>query len=415
MPASSQKAYRIYLIYSALCDAFYALTFTVNTVYYVQTAHLDPLQLVLVGTALETSVFVFEIPTGVVADVYSRRLSIIIGMFLTAAGFVLQGAWPSFLPIILAQVLWGIGYTFTSGATQAWISDEIGEAQAGAAFLRANQFSQFGFLAGTGVSVVLGAVALNLPMITSGVLFACLGIFLIIAMPEDGFTPTPAEDRTSWQRMAATLRDGLKVVRRRPALGGILAVGLVYGLYSEGFDRLWTAYLLEHFTFPALGNLPQIVWFGLISAVSALLSIAASEVVRRRVETSRSRSIALVMAGTTAALVAALAGFACSAVFGVALALYWVISALRQINYPLYTAWVNQRLDPQVRATVISMSSQVDAFGQIAGGPGVGLVARRVSLRAGLLTSALLLSPALGLIAGILRGSRSEVSESGDQ
>ena len=114
--------------------AVYRCIFTASSIYQVTVAGLTPLQLVLVGTTLELSVFIFEIPTGVVADVYSRRLSIIIGMFLIGLGFLVEGTFPIFWAILLAQVLWGVGYTFTSGATEAWITDEIGEAAAGQGF-----------------------------------------------------------------------------------------------------------------------------------------------------------------------------------------------------------------------------------------------------------------------------------------
>ena len=106
------------------------MIFTMSALYQVQRAQLSVIQLVLVGTVLELSIFLFEIPTGMVADAVSRRLSVILGVFLIGAGFLLEGALPIFATILLAQVLWGLGYTFTSGATQAWITDEIGEAAA---------------------------------------------------------------------------------------------------------------------------------------------------------------------------------------------------------------------------------------------------------------------------------------------
>jgi DHA3 family tetracycline resistance protein-like MFS transporter len=100
----------------------------------------------------------------------------------------------------------------------------------------------------------------------------------------------------------------------------------------------------------------------------------------------------------TGLISAALIGFALSPLLGVALGLYLVITIARRIAIPLYTAWVNQKLDSGTRATVLSMSGQVDAIGQIAGGPSVGLVARSFSVVAALVTSGLLLSPALFLI-----------------
>ncbi len=110
---------------------FNALVFTINLIYQVQTVGLNPLQLVLVGTVLEVTVVLFEVPTGVVADVYSRRLSVIVGLALVGGGFLLEGSIAMFWAVLGAQVLWGIGYTFVSGALQAWLADEIGVDDAG--------------------------------------------------------------------------------------------------------------------------------------------------------------------------------------------------------------------------------------------------------------------------------------------
>jgi len=143
-------AYPLYLVMEGATALLMTMIFTASSIYQVSMVGLSALQLVLVGTTLEVSAFLFEVPTGVVADVYSRRLSVIIGMFLIGLGFIVEGAFPLFLPILLAQVLWGLGYTFTSGATQAWITDEIGEAAAGKAFLRSDQVGNLTALFGIG-------------------------------------------------------------------------------------------------------------------------------------------------------------------------------------------------------------------------------------------------------------------------
>ena len=68
---------------------------------------MNPLQLVLVGTVMELAVFVFEVPTGVVADTYSRRLSIIIGWIVFGVGLVVAGSVPSFGVVLLGWAIWG--------------------------------------------------------------------------------------------------------------------------------------------------------------------------------------------------------------------------------------------------------------------------------------------------------------------
>src|SRR5690349_21306584 len=107
-------ARKTYLLLRTLAAFGFGVTFSINMIYQVAMVGLSPLQLVLVGTSLEIAAFLFEIPTGVVADVYSRRLSIIIGYFLIGLGFMVE-AYPTFATVLLAQVIWGIGYTFTSG------------------------------------------------------------------------------------------------------------------------------------------------------------------------------------------------------------------------------------------------------------------------------------------------------------
>jgi DHA3 family tetracycline resistance protein-like MFS transporter len=309
----------------------------------------------LVGTILEATVFVFEIPTGVLADVKSRRLSVVIGYAIMGLGFIVEGAFPVFAAVALAQVLWGFGYTFTSGATQAWIADELGEERAGNAFLRGSQAARFGALLAIPLSVALGSLALRLPIVLGGAFMILLALFLLLAMTEEGFAPTPAEDRTTWDLMIKTLQDARQLVRRQPILLVLLAIGLFYGLYSEGFDRLWTAHLLENLTVPWSVMVEPIVWFGAIRAVSLVISLAATELARRRVDTRRTLPIARTLMVTAGLIVLALAGFGLAKSFWVAIVLFWLIGALRSITGPLQTAWYNLRIDDsQIRAALFT-------------------------------------------------------------
>ena len=201
------------------------MSFAVGDLYRLTIAHLDPLQLVLVGTTLEASVFLFEIPTGIVADLYSRKLSIIIGLFLIGIGFILEGTIPIFIPILIAQVLWGVGFTFTSGASDAWITDEIGEENAGKAFMKGTQVSQLGSIAGIVISVLLGLLKLNFPIVVSGILFILLGFYLIAAMPRQVSSLHPSKKRNTLNKLKITLKNGLGMVQRRPGLSSILWIG----------------------------------------------------------------------------------------------------------------------------------------------------------------------------------------------
>lgn len=394
-------AYTIYLIIQGSFGMFFTMMSLVSAIYRLQSAGLDPLQLVLVGTVLETTVFLFEIPTGIVADVFSRRLSVVIGYFLVGLGFIVEGAFPIFATILLAQVIWGFGYTFISGAEQAWLADELGEERLAHIYLRGSQVAQAGTLAGILIATALGTVALNLPILLGGVLIILLAIFLALFMPESGFEPTPAAERHTWQQARQTFRLGVETVRGRPVLTLMMLIALIYGLSSEGLDRLWQAHFLANIAFPAVGDLEPIVWFGLIGMVQMVLTIGVAEIIRRRVQVEDQRVAVRTLLVINAVIVGALVVFGLAHTFLLATASIWTIQVLRSSGGALYGAWLNKGLKQEVRATVLSMNGQVDAVGQIVGGPIIGAFALRFGLRVAMITVALMLSPAVGLYARV--------------
>ncbi len=400
--------FTIYVTLRFCSAVIFSLIFTVDMVYQATVVNLSPLQLVLVGTTLEAAVFLFEVPTGVVADVKSRRASVIVGHVLMGLGFILEGAIPAFATVLAAQVLWGLGYTFTSGATQAWISDEVGQERAGQAFLRGSQAGRVGALIAIPAGVALGSARLALPIVLGGGSLILLAGFLALTMTEEGFAPAPPEERTTWGMMVRTVEDARALVRRRPVFLTLLGISLFYGLYSEGLDRLWTPHLLDNFTVPLLEPVDPVVWFGVIRGVAALIGIAAVEIVRKRVDVERSAPIARVLMGLALLVAVALAGFALVRNFWVAVVLFWMIGALRTVSGPLYNTWFNRRIDdPQVRATMFSVTGQANAIGQIAGGPAVGAVGN-ASMRAALVVSAVLLAPVAPLYAAARRHDADE-------
>ncbi len=393
----------VYILLIGEGSFFSTLVFTVNLIYQVQIAHLNPLQLVLVGTILEGTAFLFEVPTGIVADVYSRRLSIIIGVFLLGIGLALQGVVPKFGVILLAQVIWGIGYTFTSGATQAWITDEVGIERANPLFLRASQFELIGSIVAVAIATAIGNISLQAPILIGGGLYLVMGLMLVVVMPEHGFTPTPRGERTTWQVMGGQLKSGVSLVRRSHVLLTILGIMAFTGAASESYDRLSTDHFLTNFAFPAFAGWKPVVWLGIFSIIGRLWNIGVFEIIRRRLDTSSHRAVARALTISTALLVVCYFGFALAGNLALVVVASIGVRMFRNINNPLQTAWVNQHVDSSVRATVLSISNQADAVGQIAGGPVVGYVGLLASVRAALVVGGCILTPTLMLYAQTLR------------
>ena len=186
----------------------------------------------------------------------------------------------------------------------------------------------------------------------------------------------------------------------------LLGIGFFFGLYSEGLDRLWTPHLLNDVGLPAAAAARPVLMFGTVRLLELLLSLQAMEYVRRRAA-DRGGSLGSLLRVLSMAIMVALVGFGLSGALGLAVLLYLLIQVMRRVHAPLQDAWLNQHIDdPHVRATMFSTLSQVDAIGQIGGGPLVGAIANRISIRAALVISGLLLSPVLPLYSAAERDSR---------
>lgn len=389
----------VYLALMAGQSICFALFFTVQLVYHVTVVGLNPLQLVLVGTVLEVTCFLFEVPTGIVADIYSRRLSVLIGVALIGCSYTVEGAIPAFSTALISQVFWGIGYTFTSGATQAWITDEIGEEAVGKVFLRGGQMSLAGRLAGTLLSVSLGLIHIQLPMILAGVGMLGIAATFALVMPETHMRVTPPAERSTFGHMKETAREGFRLAMARPVVKVIIAISLITGLAAEAFDRLSIPSVINRFDFPVVfGTDSPVIWFGIVGIVGMLLGLTASEIFKRKNPAALGAGTpARLLAVCSAIQVVALVIFATSGHLWLAFGMLWMRTVVGAVSEPVELAWLNRNLDPSSRATVISMTGQANSIGQASGGPALGWVGNAVSIRAALLGSALVLSPIVAL------------------
>jgi DHA3 family tetracycline resistance protein-like MFS transporter len=392
----------VYLVLCAGWPLFFSMLAVTNLVYQVQVAHLDPLRLLLVGSVLELTCLVFQVPTGLFADAFSRRWAVAAGCGLVGAGFILEGSIPQFTSILVSQLVWGIGATLSDGAEDAWITDEVGEEAAGRLFLRGSQIAQVAGLIGIFVGVGLASIRLNLPILVGGALLVVLGGYLVFAMTEAGYHAIPREARGSLAGMAAGARSSIAALRTRPLILTILAITVVVGLSSEGVDRLYQVHFLRDVGLPSFAGLSPVFWFGLISGGSSLIGIATTSVIRRRLDLENHSHVARLLFVFTAARALTLAGFALAANLYAAIALFWVANVMRQAFSPVQRAWLNRSLDSANRATLFSVDGQADALGQIVGGPIIGVIASGISIRAALVSSAALLTLALPLLARAL-------------
>jgi DHA3 family tetracycline resistance protein-like MFS transporter len=388
-------------LYYALQFGAHLPTWVVMSVYLVRELHLSPLQLVLMGTAMEGAVFLCEVPTGVVADTYSRRLSIAVGYLGMGAAWVAVGLVSQPWLIITLWAVWGLSYTFTSGAEQAWITDEVGLDNVGTIFLRAARFGQAGAVLGLVAQVAIGTASLRAGVIVGGVFTIACGLMCITLMPETGFRRRPRSERAhALHEMRTTAVAGARYAWAAPVILLLIGVELFMGASSEAFDRLKEAHFLRDVGLPAVGNLDPVVWFGIFWLVGMLLNIAAIGSLIASVERGGRNSVARFLFAFTFLELVAMLLFALTGSTWLAIAGLLGVFFARNMQGPLWDTWLNRQItDSSVRATVFSITGQANAIGQAGGGPILGAIGNAWGISASLVGGAAAIAPALGLYA----------------
>jgi DHA3 family tetracycline resistance protein-like MFS transporter len=369
------RAYPVYLFLRAAGSFAGGCALTYNLVYQVETVGLDPLQLVLVGTVLEVTYLLAQLPTGLAADRYGRKPAVVGGTALLGAGVAVQSV-PTLTATLIGTGGYAVGAALVDGAEQAWIAGELGDDRVGHAFSRGAQLAQLATVAGIGAGALLGLRSLRLPLVVGAACWLLLAALLAGWMRETRIRPAAGPVR-------------LARVRPSAAIGYVLAAVFVLGLGSEGWDRLGPARLLS---LPHVG----VVAIGVLGAASMLGAAALTELLRRRLDAARAGGLLLAV---ECARLPVMLAFALTGQPALAAGAWLVAGLLRSAAVPLLETWLVALTDPATRATALSAVGQADSAGQILGGPPIGALGIRVSVPAALACAALLGAPAIALLA----------------
>jgi DHA3 family tetracycline resistance protein-like MFS transporter len=411
--------YRLYLVLECGMSLLLGISYATITVYWVTSGRLSPLQLLLLGTVLELTYFLLQLPTGVIADLVSRRICVLSGLFIVGLALVMQSLSPAFVNLLAAQVVLGLGAALNNGAQDAWIADELsaelGDDRMTGVYLRATQLGLIATVAGSLLSGLLALAGLQWPLRVGGTLICVLAVVAAFLMPENNFRRTAAAASLrsvvgqAGGMLAAQTRSTRRAVLAVPGLVLLFGMTFFAGMWSESFDRLWGAFLLRDIRFPQAGGLHPAMWFSLFACAAAVLGLGATEVARRRTERLGPDSVVGALLVLTLAIGVAVVAMASAHAFALVVVAYLAVSVLRPVLYPLLSGWMVGRIEPSVRATALSARDMFDSGGQILGGPVIGVIGNLASIRIALIAGAAALAPAAACIAAASRRIRPRI------
>jgi DHA3 family tetracycline resistance protein-like MFS transporter len=406
MTTNKLSATTIYYIRSAVWAFNSGLIFTSIWTLYYSVMHLSLTDVALIFVVITVSSLVLEVPTGIVADIYSRRLSVILGGIFIGLAYVLMGALPVFAIALIAGFIEAIGDTLISGALQAWITDEVGADNVGDVLLRGGQISTPAHWIGVAASIALAALTnYQAPIVLGGLMWFALTAFLIVFMPEMNFKSAAQHNAgaslLSHARQAAhTFADGFKLIRGSRVLTLLFIASFLRSAFADGFYKFSRAHVLMGFALPVialplLGPLKDNVWFGLLEALQGLFFLIGAEITRRTIKLGKTESAARALLAFHVAMIVAVVVFALSGSIVPALIAWVLIAGLQDLSNPIADSWLNRHIPSDVRATVLSMNSQTAMLGELGSSTALSVVGDRFGTRSALLLLNVLLLPLL--------------------
>ena len=347
----------------------------VTSLYLVVDARLTPFELVFLGTAQGLTALVAEVPTGVLADTISRKWSIVVAHLLMGASMLATGLVTEFPALVATQMLWGLSWTFSSGADVAWLTDELDQPERVARVLTAAaRWEQVGAATGLlGFGALAWATDLAAAMVIAGLAMGALGIVVATRFTEHRFTPI-REKR--WRASVSVFRRGIALARRDREILLVFAATLLVNGAAEAFGRLFPKRLVE-LGLPATPD--PIVWLTALGLVTLAVGAVALRVVEARIDGAGVARRVYAMAcgiGALGLLVLAAAPDDVAGMAGVLLVggIAWTVTRAVSV------IWVNRRTSSDVRATLQSFLAQAEYLGEISLGVTLGILAQATSI-----------------------------------
>ena len=363
MPTSRsiQRTYLLLMLGNTLAASF---IWGINTIFLLD-AGLSNLEAFAANAFFTVGMVVFEVPTGIVADTIGRRDSYLLGtVTLTVSTLLYVLLWQVEAPLwewAIASMLLGLGFTFFSGAVEAWLVDALaatgftGEIES--VFGRGQIVTGAGMLAGSVVGGFVAAqVSLGAPFVLRGAVLLVMFVVAFRLMHDVGFTPEKGGRPLAEMRKiaAASIEYGWRV----PAVKWLM----VESLFTGGVG-IYAFYALQPYLLELYGDPKAYQVAGLVAAVVAGAQIVggmAASRIRRRFE-RRTSALLLIAALNVATL--ALIGLVDS--FAGVLALVVVWGLLFAATMPIRQAYINGLIPSRQRATILSFDSMMSSTGGV--------------------------------------------------
>lgn len=371
MKQTSKTVRRTYYTLSAGNTLAASLIWGINTIFLLD-AGLTNFEAFAANACYTAGMVLFEIPTGVVADRWGRRASFLCGTLTLAATtglyVLLWQLHAAFAWWAIVSALLGLGFTFFSGATDAWLVDALAatrfEGQLEGVFARGQVVVGATMLAGSVAGGYLAQlINLGAPYVVRAAILALVFIVALIMMRDLGFTPARGERPITEMKtiLNSSIEHGLKV----PAVRAIMLAGM----FSGGVG-IYIFYALQPHLLNLWGNQKAYGIAGLVAALVAAAQIVGGLLTPWIRRAFKRRTSALLILEALGVAMLVLIGLVANFWAVVVLIMLWGL--VGYAGAPIRQAYLNGMIPSQQRATILSFDSLLNSAGGIVAQPALG-------------------------------------------
>ena len=360
-PRSIQTTYLTLMFGNTLAASF---IWGINTIFLLD-AGLSNLEAFAANAFFTAGMVLFEVPTGVVADTIGRRVSYLLGTVTLALSTLLYVLlWQLEAPFwqwALASALLGLGFTFFSGAVEAWLVDALtatgftgqletvfgrGQIATGAAMLTGSVAGGF----------VAAQTSLGVPFVLRGVILVVMFALAFRLMHDVGFTPEKGGRPLAEMRRVAA--NSIEYGWRVPAAKWLMVEALLIGGVG-----IYAFYALQPYLLELYGDPEAYQVAGLVAAIVAGAQIAGGILAPRIRGLFRRRTSALIVTAGLSVVALGLIGIFES--FWAAIGLIVVWGLLFAATTPIRQTYLNGLIPSRQRATILSFDSMMTSTGGV--------------------------------------------------
>jgi len=370
-PGSIQRTYLQLMLGNTLAAS---LIWGINTIFLLD-AGLSNLEAFAANAFFTGGMVLFEVPTGIVADTMGRRMSYLLGtLTLTASTLLYVLLWQveaGFWLWAIVSLLLGLGFTFFSGAVEAWLVDALNatgfDGELETVFGRGQIVTGAGMLTGSVAGgFIAQQVSLGMPFVLRGVILIVMFAFAFKVMHDVGFTPAPGGRPLAEMRKIASA--SIDFGWRVPAVKWLM----VESLFTGGVG-IYAFYALQPYLLELYGDPQAYQVAGLAAAIIAGAQILGGLAAPRIRRLFHRRTSALLGIASTSVLTLALVGIVKSFWGVIGLTVVWAL--LFAASMPIRQTYMNGMIPSRQRATILSFDSLMDSSGGVWAQPVLGRAA----------------------------------------